>query len=276
MKIKFINNIFTKTFYEAEEAALANNNSYPGKKPDYKVFTIIIVACFSLIFIEYIGIYPGYQNFIKFLNFSGLSDLGIKLKFLIEKSPDHRLYSLEYWVIIIFVFYFLIPALIVKFVFKDKLRNYGITGGKFYKDYKIYLIMLLIMIPLVWLFSKTDGFQDRYPFYKIQPDESLWPKFWAWEFLYFIQFFCVEFFFRGFLVHGLKKRFGFYSILIMTIPYCMIHFGKPMPETIAAIIAGIVLGTLSLKSRSIWMGVFIHYSVAILMDIFALINKGIL
>ena len=73
---------------------------------------------------------------------------------------------------------------------------------------------------------------------------------------------------------GLKNRFGFYSIFIMTIPYCMIHFGKPMPETIGAIIAGLILGTLSMKSRSILLGVLIHYSIAISMDMCALWRKG--
>ncbi len=78
------------------------------------------------------------------------------------------------------------------------------------------------------------------------------------------------------MIHGTKQVFGFYSVFVMTIPYCMIHFGKPMPETIAAIVAGIVLGVLSLKSRSIWMGVAIHYSVAITMDLCSLYQKGVL
>jgi membrane protease YdiL (CAAX protease family) len=76
------------------------------------------------------------------------------------------------------------------------------------------------------------------------------------------------------MVHGLKEKFGFYSIFVMMVPYCMIHFQKPMPETIGAILAGIILGALSLKSRSIWLGVAIHYSVAITMDIAALYQKG--
>ena len=45
---------------------------------------------------------------------------------------------------------------------------------------------------------------------------------------------------------------------------------------IALIIAGIILGTLSLKSRSIWLGVAIHFSVAITMDICSLWQKGLL
>jgi hypothetical protein len=76
------------------------------------------------------------------------------------------------------------------------------------------------------------------------------------------------------MVHGLKKYAGFYSVIIMTVPYCMIHFGKPMGETFAAIFAGIALGTMSLKSRSIALGVFLHYSVAITMDMAALWQEG--
>jgi membrane protease YdiL (CAAX protease family) len=50
----------------------------------------------------------------------------------------------------------------------------------------------------------------------------------------------------------------------------MIHFGKPFPETIGAIAAGLVLGLLSYKSKSVIPGIFLHYSVAITMDILAL------
>jgi membrane protease YdiL (CAAX protease family) len=92
--------------------------------------------------------------------------------------------------------------------------------------------------------------------------------------LYAIQFVALEFFFRGFLVHGTRRRLGFYSIFAMTIPYCMIHFGKPMLETFGAIIAGIVLGIMSLRTRSVWLGAGLHITVAWLMDALALWHKG--
>ena len=131
----------------------------------------------------------------------------------------------------------------------------------------------MIMLPLIILVSYSESFQNKYPFYNPH-NESLYPNFIIWQCFYFLQFFALEFFFRGFMVHGFKKQFGYYSIFIMMIPYCMIHFQKPMPETIGAILAGIVLGSLSLKSKSIWLGVAIHYSVAITMDIAALWQKG--
>ncbi|MBE7525992.1 CPBP family intramembrane metalloprotease [candidate division WWE3 bacterium] len=79
-------------------------------------------------------------------------------------------------------------------------------------------------------------------------------------------------------LHSARHQTAFRVLrdFVMVIPYCMIHFGKPMPETFAAIIAGVVLGFLSLKSKSIWLGVMIHCSVALTMDLCALYRKGLL
>ena len=52
----------------------------------------------------------------------------------------------------------------------------------------------------------------------------------------------------------------------MIVPHCMIHYPKPLPETLGAILAGIALGTLAMRTRSIWGGVFIHVGVALTMD----------
>ncbi|NVO02508.1 MAG: CPBP family intramembrane metalloprotease [Bacteroidetes bacterium] len=241
---------------------------------DYKAVFLAIIIALSLVMIEYIGKSPGYLNFISFLQTLGLGEFGKTLKNALEVSPKSQINQLIYWVSIVFSFYFVLPIIVIKFIFKEKLGDYGLKIGNAFKDYRIYLFMLVVMIPLVLYFSTTASFQERYPFYHLKLNEKLYPYFFVWQILYFFQFIGVEFFFRGFIVHGFKKQFGVYSILIMMIPYCMIHFGKPMPETIAAIFAGLVLGMLSLKSNSIWLGVAIHYSVAITMDLAALWQKG--
>src|SRR5437879_11122927 len=88
--------------------------------------------------------------------------------------------------------------------------------------------MFGVMLPILFVISQNDRFQATYPFYKIATGQPLWPRFWVWELSYGLQFIGLEFFFRGFMVHGTKHRFGFYAILVMTVPYCMIHFRKPM------------------------------------------------
>ena len=241
---------------------------------DSKAVFLAIIIALSLVMIEYIGKSPGYLNFITFLQTLGLGEFGKTLRNALEVSPKSQINQLIYWVTIVFSFYFVLPIIVIKLIFKEKLGDYGLKVGNAFKDYRIYLFMLVVMIPLVLYFSTTASFQERYPFYHLKLNEKIYPYFFVWQILYFFQFIGVEFFFRGFIVHGFKKQFGIYSILIMMIPYCMIHFGKPMPETIAAIFAGLILGLLSLKSNSIWLGVAIHYSVAITMDLAALWQKG--
>ncbi len=52
-------------------------------------------------------------------------------------------------------------------------------------------------------------------------------------------------------------------------------YGKPYPETMGAIAAGTTLGWLALKHRSVWLGVAVHFGVALSMDILAIRARGI-
>lgn len=78
------------------------------------------------------------------------------------------------------------------------------------------------------------------------------------------------------MVHGLKPRLGVSAVFVMVLPYCMIHFEKPLLESLAAIVAGVALGALSYRYRSIWLGIALHCSVALTMDVMALWRKGLL
>jgi membrane protease YdiL (CAAX protease family) len=130
----------------------------------------------------------------------------------------------------------------------------------------------LVVFTPVLLVSNTPAFLKQYPFYK-QASQSL-GHFILWELSYGFQFFCLEFFFRGFILFALVRYLGHAAIFVMTIPYTMIHFAKPLPETLGAILAGIALGTLALRTRSIYGGVLIHIAVAWSMDLLVLFHKG--
>lgn len=267
---KIINAVYRRTEEEsAEYKSLRGNGTY-----DKRVFAVAVMAAVSLVFIEYVGKTPGYIMLVDFSNSIGLSDFSSFLLNHLEQTGNIQLNRLAFWISIVLLFYLALPIAVIKLVFRENLSDYGLCFGSLKKDYGVYLIMLVIMLPLVYLMSKTQSFQARYPFYNLGAGEPLYPNFWLWESMYFVQFIGVEFFFRGFMLHGTRRQLGFYSIIFMVVPYCMIHFGKPMPEAIAAIVAGIALGILSLKSRTIVPGILIHYSVAIAMDFAALYQKG--
>jgi membrane protease YdiL (CAAX protease family) len=130
------------------------------------------------------------------------------------------------------------------------------------------------MLPLIFLASLTSGFVNKYPFFRIFNDDPYFGySLLIWEIIYIYQFFCTEFFFRGFLIQTLKPALGMYSIFVMTVPYCMIHFGKPASESFAAIAAGVFLGWLSYTNNSIWLGLTLHCAVGLTMDLLALYQK---
>jgi len=194
-----------------------------------------------------------------------------------SNPADNNLKSLVWWVGIVTIFYFIIPAAIVKFHWKADLKDFGLQFSIENGFWKVLAGCVALMLPLTYLMSLTSGFAAKYPFLQIYNGEPyIGQTLLIWELIYFLQFFGLEFFFRGFLVHSLKPSLGLYSIFVMTVPYCMIHFGKPPAETIAAIVAGIFLGWLSYRNGSIWIGLILHCTVAFSMDILALLNKGLL
>ena len=62
----------------------------------------------------------------------------------------------------------------------------------------------------------------------------------------------------------------------MCVPYCMIHFGKPYFEANGAIVVGVVLGSLSMRTKSIYAGFLVHITVALMMDLLALSHRNAL
>jgi len=136
--------------------------------------------------------------------------------------------------------------------------------------WRVYWLLVVIMAPVLWIAAAAPSFHDFYPMYK-PADLSHWVMY---EAVYLAQFVCVEFFFRGFALFRLESRFGMHAVTLMVIPYALIHIYKPLPEAFGAIVAALVLGTLALKSRSIWPGVLVHCSVALMMDVFALVHSG--
>lgn len=230
----------------------------------------MVYAAFALTCIYYLKDVRAVSEFLSNTRFASFGQI-------ISANDKNNLPALAYWVGLITIFYFVIPSLIIKFFWRENIADYGLNL-KIDTDFvSVLATCLLIMIPLVYIASLTAGFKDKYPFLKIYDGESyLGWTFLIWILIYFFQFFCLEFFFRGFLVQSLKPSLGIYAIFVMTIPYCMIHFGKPMFEAFAAIIAGIFLGWLSYTNNNIWLGFFLHCSVALLMDILALYQKNLL
>lgn len=180
-------------------------------------------------------------------------------------DPYFLLLPYQYWGVSSVVVRVLAPLAVIILILHQSPRDWGFSFRGQWAHVRPYLWFLAGMLPVLYLASALPAFQAKYPLYPFAVAGG-W-HFWGWQIFYGLQFLGVEAFFRGFMVFGLYPRLGRYAIPIMVIPYTMIHFGKPAPETFAAIIAGFALGHLALKSKSFMWGWMLHWGVAITMDL---------
>ncbi|MDB4955881.1 MAG: Abortive infection protein [Myxococcales bacterium] len=218
----------------------------------WKVLIILVTVAVSLTLQEYIG------------------DRGFYERYFPPHAGDAywELKGFAWWSGWRVLGYVIIPMVVLAALPGEKIRDYHVSLRGFFKHLWIYAILFCCVLPAVIAASTTDAFRHTYPFYRMANRSSF--DLWTWEALYAAQFVSLEFFFRGFLLRGLRRALGSNAIFVMLVPYCMIHYGKPMPETLGAIGAGLILGTLAMRTKSIWGGVLIHIGVATTMDVLAL------
>ena len=185
------------------------------------------------------------------------------------------LYSYGWWAFCRVVGYAVLPLLVWKLLFrKDSILDMGFRVRGFFRHAWIYLVSLCIVIPAVFIVARQPDFGNYYPFYK-QSSRS-WLDLACWEVMYFAQFLGLEIFFRGWFLGAMRKTLGSAAIFAMAMPYCMIHYGKPYLEAHGAVIAGIFLGSVAMKTKSIYAGFLVHITVALTMDLVALHNTNAL
>jgi hypothetical protein len=173
-----------------------------------------------------------------------------------------------------------IPVVVFRrFIDRQPGAFYGLTWRGL--DWRPYATMLLITVPLIAWASFQPSFLATYPTYRPGTAEaylavSLARTFGAYEATYALRFVSLELFFRGLLILGLEKYLGRAVLMPMVTLYAFWHFGKPIPEAIASVFAGYVLGVFALRSRSIIGGMIVHMGVALAMDLVAYLQTFVI
>jgi membrane protease YdiL (CAAX protease family) len=225
----------------------------PG--PDPRALVALTVVALVLIGEEYFGDRPTFDA-------------------LFDRYRDERYFalgSLAWWAGAKLIGFLVVPMAAVRLL-GGRLRLHGLGLGATRRHVGAYAALVAAVLPLVVAASFGDSFAATYPFYR--DAGRSWSELVGWELLYGASFVAVEFFFRGYALFALERAIGPYAIFVMVVPYCMVHFGKPLAEVCGALVAGVVLGALALRTRSIWGGVAVHVLVAWSMDLLALARAG--
>ncbi|MCC7085243.1 MAG: CPBP family intramembrane metalloprotease [Pirellulales bacterium] len=161
----------------------------------------------------------------------------------------------------------IIPLVVVKFILRDPLSEYGVRLGSL----RFAAICSLLAAPLIvyigYSSAQSPEFQTVYPINPLARNSSealLWHLvgqcFWyaSWEFH-----------FRGFLQQGMAKSFSVpLGIGVQTLASTLAHFGRPEAEVFASILAGLLWGALAWRTQSLLAGIFQHWLLGASLDYF--------
>jgi hypothetical protein len=181
------------------------------------------------------------------------------------ETDDPKFYSTLYWFSADGFLMSIVPLILILTVLKGKPKDYGFRLG----DYKFGLItsavFIVIMIPFIWFVSGSETFAHAYPQGGVTVRENISILLYYELFVGFYMF-AWEFFWRGYMLFGLKEKFGYYAIFIQMIPFFILHRGKPELEVFASIFAGLVLGIQAYRANSFLYCFGVHWIVMIFTD----------
>jgi membrane protease YdiL (CAAX protease family) len=259
---------FRRTWRELDEEAFVYRRTLHERgEVDYRPVLALVLGALVLTGQEYYGRFSLWNDHLRgwlTSNFQGRPEA------LTIIDTYDELFGRAWWGLTRIGGYLLPLAVWPLFFRKDSLLDMGLRTRGFREHAWLYALFVTVMIPLMVIVARQPDFGAYYPIYD-QAGRS-WFDFLCWEAIYLGQFLGLEIFFRGWWIRA-TRVFGVGAIFSMVVPYCMIHYGKPYLEADAAIIAGTVLGSLSMKTRSIWAGFLVHGTVGLLMDILALDRK---
>lgn len=159
------------------------------------------------------------------------------------------------------------PVLVVKFGFRERLRDYGVSLGIGRRTLVTFLCFTPIFALAAWWSSDDPVILQKFP---INPRAGQSPAMFTMHAVtYLLYYVGWEFYFRGFMLFGLRQSLGdVNAVLIQTMASVLLHIGSPASEAFGAILAGLLWGMLAIRTRSLLSGLGQHYVLGITLDAF--------
>ncbi len=181
-------------------------------------------------------------------------------------APRNELYRHLYAFGATFVLLGVLPLAIACMLWDERPSEWGITLGKGkLAGLTVSLALFIMMLPVLAHASADPVMSAGHPLSRLAAKYG--KALLLYEGFLFLYMAGWEFFFRGFLLFGLRKSVGDAAIYLQVIPYVLMHAGRSEMEALASIPAGIALGHLAARTGSVWYGIMLHWLCAVALDL---------
>lgn len=156
-----------------------------------------------------------------------------------------------------------------------ELKRIPVGLGRWRLGLTLTLPLAVAALGVLYLGSGDAELQSTYPWAGAWPGRSV-GTFLAWSGLYALYYVSFEFFYRGFLLAVLTPRWGLEAAAwTQALLSTLIHVGKPLTETLAALPAGFLFAFLAFRTRSLVWPTVLHLVIGLATDAFVLRRQGL-
>jgi uncharacterized protein len=157
------------------------------------------------------------------------------------------------------------PLLWTRILIRARLGDYGLHLRGFRRWRNECLLLALPLVALALLLTRVPAMHAAYP--RFEPAQSqpwlLVPSTAAFA-IYGLSW---EFFFRGWILFGLRPRWGVWANVVQAVPCALLHMGKPNLEWAIAFPVALGLGALAMRWGTLVPGFLLHAGVALAINL---------
>jgi membrane protease YdiL (CAAX protease family) len=143
----------------------------------------------------------------------------------------------------------LLPLLILLAMREDP-RRYGLGKGDVRRAVLLGGAAILVTVPVIALVAAIPAVRDFYAPLMSTPVGVTTTA--------VLDLVPSEFLLRGFLLFALLRLIGPFAVVVATVPFVMVHIGKPDLEAFSTLGGGLVFGWLNWRTGAIWASAAYH------------------
>ncbi len=160
------------------------------------------------------------------------------------------------------VLFGLIPVLVILFVFRLPVSNFGTSTEHLVKSIIWWIPAAILVVVINYYTARNKNHLAQYPQIRAKQWNSGLIVLSALSWSTYLAGY--EFMFRGFLLFSCLESFGYWPAIIINISlYSLVHLPKGPTETIASIFFGFILCFLTIELGSFWFALFVHITLAL-------------
>lgn len=177
-----------------------------------------------------------------------------------------------------------VPFCFIFLILRREVADFGMVTGDLKKGVLFALVGFLLFLPVILFVAPMPASQDYYIGNSLSQSRAIygvrlgpggiylggtidWGRLVFHECVFGFYMFCWEWFFRGFMLFGVRKVLpDWAAIVLQALLFFALHWGKPTPELISSLAGGLLLGVVALRLRSFLPCFLIHWAISMSFD----------